>query len=245
MTAGCACPNSTSVQHRIAIYDLDRTVLQRPTFTPFLLFAARRRAPWRLLALPLWLLAMLGHALKFYDREQLKPFGIALFLGRHIPNPAMQTLAQAFAATVIPGDIQCGAAAMMERDRRAGYRLVLATAAPEFYALHLGEKMGFEAVLATRHKRSVTGGWYAQIDGQNCYAAEKRRRIEQWLMEQNLDHSQTDILFYSDDLSDSPSLKFATTGFAVNPNARFAAAAHNAGWRIMDFQNPNPMGEKP
>ena len=36
----------------LAIYDMDRTVTKRPTYTPFLLHCAIRRAPWRLLLLP-------------------------------------------------------------------------------------------------------------------------------------------------------------------------------------------------
>ena len=37
----------------LAIYDMDRTVTRRATYTPFLLHCAMRRAPWRLLLLPL------------------------------------------------------------------------------------------------------------------------------------------------------------------------------------------------
>ena len=37
----------------LAIYDMDRTVTRRATYTPFLLHCAARRAPWRLLFLPL------------------------------------------------------------------------------------------------------------------------------------------------------------------------------------------------
>ena len=33
----------------LAIYDMDRTVTRRATYTPFLLHCALRRAPWRLL----------------------------------------------------------------------------------------------------------------------------------------------------------------------------------------------------
>ena len=36
----------------LAIYDMDRTVTRRATYTPFLLHCAARRAPWRLVFLP-------------------------------------------------------------------------------------------------------------------------------------------------------------------------------------------------
>jgi len=48
----------------LAIYDLDRTVTQRPTYTPFLIHYALRRAPWRLIFLPFVLLTMLLYALR-------------------------------------------------------------------------------------------------------------------------------------------------------------------------------------
>ena len=44
---------------RAAIYDLDRTVLRTPTFTLFLLWAAWREAPWRLLLLPVVLTTLM------------------------------------------------------------------------------------------------------------------------------------------------------------------------------------------
>ena len=46
----------------LAIYDMDRTVTRGPTYTPFLLHCAIRRAPWRLLFLPLVVLSMLAYA---------------------------------------------------------------------------------------------------------------------------------------------------------------------------------------
>src|SRR3546814_14560811 len=54
---------------RIALYALDRTVLRKPTFTLFLLWAAWRAAPWRLLLLPALAGLMIGYALRLYGRD--------------------------------------------------------------------------------------------------------------------------------------------------------------------------------
>src|SRR3546814_17426295 len=62
---------------RIAIYDLDRTVLRKPTFTLFLLWAAWRAAPWRLLLLPALAGLGLGHALRLYGRDRFQQIGRA------------------------------------------------------------------------------------------------------------------------------------------------------------------------
>src|SRR3546814_4552590 len=63
---------------RVAIYDLDLTVLRTPTFTLFLLWAAWREAPWRLLLLPALAALMIGHALRPYGRDRFKPAAIRL-----------------------------------------------------------------------------------------------------------------------------------------------------------------------
>ena len=55
----------------LAIYDMDRTVTRRATYTPFLLHCAARRAPWRLLLIPLVMLSMLGYIAKLIDRGRL------------------------------------------------------------------------------------------------------------------------------------------------------------------------------
>lgn len=231
------------MQQRIALYDLDRTVLATPTFTSFLIFAARKAAPWRLLMMPIWLLAMLGHAAGFYDRDRLKPVGIALFLGRRIDPARMQWLARAFADRRIPSDIQPGAYAAIERDRAEGFIQILATAAPEFYAAELADHLGFRHVLATRHRRGDDGRWLSAIAGTNCYGAEKRRRVEQWLSDQAIDRAACHIRFYTDDISDAPTLEIAHQGYAVNPGRKFAQAARLHGWNIVDFRTPAPRAE--
>ena len=53
----------------VAIFDLDRTVTRFSTYTPFLLFAAFHRAPWRLMLFPIWILAMAGYVLGIYKRK--------------------------------------------------------------------------------------------------------------------------------------------------------------------------------
>ena len=56
----------------LAIYDMDRTVTRRPTYTPFLLHAALRLAPWRLLLAPAVLIVSLVYLLGLVDRGRLK-----------------------------------------------------------------------------------------------------------------------------------------------------------------------------
>ena len=55
----------------LAIYDMDRTVTRRATYTPFLLHCALRRAPWRLAAsCRSSSLSMLAYVARLIDRAQ-------------------------------------------------------------------------------------------------------------------------------------------------------------------------------
>ena len=105
---------------RVAIYDLDRTVLRTPTFTLFLLWAAWREAPWRLLLLPALAALMIGHALRLYGRDRFKPAAIRLTLGKSIAPARAEALAAAFATWRVPRDVPPGAAACIARDRAEG-----------------------------------------------------------------------------------------------------------------------------
>src|SRR5687767_7693248 len=118
----------------LAIYDMDRTVTRRATFTPFLLHCALRRAPWRLLFLPLVILSMLAYVAKAIGRARLKEINHALLLGRHIHAAELKPLVESFADRQAAANIRPGARAAIARDRAEGRRIVMATASYRFYA---------------------------------------------------------------------------------------------------------------
>ena len=55
----------------LSVFDLDRTLTILPTYTPFLFFAARSRAPWRLLLLPFLLPVAILYALQLVSRRRM------------------------------------------------------------------------------------------------------------------------------------------------------------------------------
>jgi HAD superfamily hydrolase (TIGR01490 family) len=221
----------------IAIYDLDKTITRRPTFTHFLLFYARRTAPMRLALLPLWIVAMLGYKLRLYGRKPLKQFGIAMFIGRKICPDSLSNIVAHFTEQLVRDGLQPGAVARIDADRARGALLVMATAAPHFYAGNIGAKIGFDAVIATRHISHEDGQLMHRIDGENCYAEEKLRRVQEWLSQQGINRQDAHIRFYSDDLSDRFTLDFADEGYAVNPSKHFMNAAAEANWGVLNFRS--------
>jgi hypothetical protein len=70
----------------VTIVDLDRTITRRGTYSPFLIHAALRRAPWRLLLVPVVIAFMVGYRLGWIERKALKQRMHALLLGRAVPR---------------------------------------------------------------------------------------------------------------------------------------------------------------
>lgn len=221
---------------RVAIYDLDRTVLRTPTFTLFLLWAAWREAPWRLLLLPALAALMIGYALRLYGRDRFKPAAIRLMLGASIAPARAGKLAADFAAWRVPRDVPPGAAACIARDRAEGYRLLMATAAPEFYADAIADALGFDAIVASRHQRDAGGNWLPRLGGPNCYGKEKARRVAEWLAT-NAPDGAAHIRAYSDHVSDAPTFALASEAWLVGRGDKFVRLAAKHGWRVADFEN--------
>ena len=208
---------------RIAIYDLDRTLTRRATFTPFLIFAARRVASWRLTLLPLWLFAMLAYRLGAMSRARLKLFGMQLLVGRRA-HSELEALGSQFAARVLADDgLMPGTLHLLEEDRKAGARLILATAAFDIYAKAFASALRFDEVVATRWK-----GLERVPD--NCYADAKLASV----LDRQPAIGEARTRFVSDSFADAPLLDrvdepiFATTS---NRKAKKAAAR---GWRVID-----------
>ncbi len=218
----------------LAIYDLDRTVLRRATFTPFLLFAACRRAPVRLLLLPVWIAAMLMYKLNVFSRGTLKQFGLSLFLGSSLTESDLEMLGEAFADKVVPAWVAPGATRAMARDRKEGYELVLATAAMHFYAVPIGRRLCFAEIVATPHVRLDRGG-RVKISGQNCYGAEKIERINAFLAAKGARREECTLRFYSDSINDAPLLGWVDRGVLVDANRKGKARASAEGWEVTRF----------
>jgi len=209
---------------KLTIYDLDGTLLAQATYTPFLLFAARRLAPWRLVLTPVWVLLMAAYKAGLIGRTRLKHAGMRLLVGA--PATArLEAVAAKFGASRI-ADLQPGARAALARDRQEGRTVVIATAAYGFYARHIATGLGVEHLVASDWQPNGAASF-------NCYGPEKLARVERWLAEQG--HEQASLRFYSDSFADAPLLDRADEAFLVTRNPRKAARARARGWQVVDF----------
>jgi HAD superfamily hydrolase (TIGR01490 family) len=220
----------------LAIYDMDKTITRDPTWTAFLVHAAKARAPWRLSLLPLAGVAGLGYYLKLIDRAGLKEFTQRLMVGQALSQPEMAAVVNAFADEVVASGVLQGALDRIAADRAAGYRLVLATASHHYYAAAIAARLGFDDVVATGAKRDAQGNILSKLEGDNCYGAVKLRMVESWMAQAGIRREDAFVRAYSDHVSDAPLLAWADEGFAVNAHAPLAALAKSKGWAELDWR---------
>ena len=218
-----------------AIYDMDRTVTRRATYTPFLLHCATRRAPWRLLLLPLVIGSMLAYVLKLIDRGKLKEINHRLLLGsRRHPNE-LKPLVDSFAERTARSNIRRGARDAIARDKAEGRRLVMATASYRLYAKAIGDRLGFDDVIGTGSIIGLDERVHAKISGENCYGPAKMRMIADWVEKSGLKGVHGHVRFYSDHVSDEPAFEWADEPVAVNPHGKLRRLAEQRGWQIEDW----------
>jgi HAD superfamily hydrolase (TIGR01490 family) len=217
----------------LAIYDMDRTVTRRATYTPFLIHCALRRSPWRLLLLPFVDASMLAYVLKLIDRGRLKEINHRLLLGHNRHPSELKPLVESFADKMLSSNIRPGAREAIAGDRAQGRRVVMATASYRFYSREIAERLGFDDCIGTNSILGLDERVHAKIDGENCYGPAKLRMIQAWLASSGLTRGH--VRFYSDHASDKPAFEWADEPVAVNPHDRLARLATQRGWRCEDW----------
>jgi HAD superfamily hydrolase (TIGR01490 family) len=220
---------------QLAIYDMDRTITRRATYTPFLVHAALRMAPWRLALLPLVLLAMLAYIVRLIGRGTLKEWNYVLLIGRGVAPERLEPVIESFADRQVAGNIMPGARRSIAADRAAGRRLVMATASYRLYAAAIARRLGFDDVIATETGLDAKGRMVARIEGENCYGPAKLDMIEAWMAREGLARDAVHIRFYSDHVSDHHVHRWSDEPVAANAHARLVRLARAEGWDVVDW----------
>lgn len=222
--------------HRLAIYDMDKTITRQPTWTPFLAFAMRGRARWRMALMPAAAIAGLAYVAKLIDRAKLKQTTQWLVMGGSTASTRVEELSAAFADHIVATGVLDAARKRIAADKAEGYRLVMATASYAFYARAIAERLGFDAVIATESQRDPAGALAPRIAGENCYGPAKLRMVEAWLKGEGIAREDAAIRFYSDHVSDAPVLDWADEAFAVNAHGPLRTLARKRGWPILNWR---------
>jgi phosphatidylglycerophosphatase C len=227
--------------HRVAMYDMDRTITRSGTYSGFLIHVARRRQQWRLLLLPLVGLAGIAYALRLIDRSRLKAINLRLLVGDRFARAEIAPLAESYADKVVARGLHPAALEQIAADREAGYRLLLATASFHLYVDAIAKRLGIEDVLATElDEPDGADHIHARLAGDNCYGDAKFARIDGWMAANAITRDAAHIRAYSDHVSDHPMLRFADEAVATTPSRGLRKLAPQMGWTVVDWRGKRP-----
>ena len=220
---------------RVSIFDVDRTITRQPTYSAFLLFAARRMGRWRMAFVPFMIGGMIGYKLGLVSRKGLKQFMQACLLGRSVPKAELMPVVDSFIAQLMDDGVYPEAKALIAREASEGRRVMLATASHHFYIDSLAQALGVADAVATR---SVWRGdiLTATIAGENCYGPAKCDMVAAFFSAEGLSREACHVRVYSDDISDVPVFDWADEAVAVNPSRALLGHAQAAGWQILDWR---------
>ncbi len=170
--------------HRLAIYDMDKTITRSATWTPFLRAYAHGHSPGGIAMLAtLW--PVLLYALRRIDRGRLKELTQRQVMGERALPTDVAAAAGAFARRIVPGGVYADAIARIAADRADCRRIVIATASYDFYVRPIAAALGIEDVVATR-STVEDDRMVPRITGENCYGPAKLRMIQARLAAQGI-----------------------------------------------------------
>lgn len=195
---------------KYAFFDLDHTITRRDTGAALIGYLIRRR-PGYLLRILFAPLLVLGWKLGLYPLFRLKQYFFSFLRGR--TQQEIEHLSRAFCDRVFPGICKPRALEHLDKLRREGYIIVLASASPEFYVRFFADKLGIPLWAASRFELQ-NGRYTGRMLGADCRGMEKVERICALL---DLDHYDRNAsLAYSDSRADLPMLSLAGTACLVS-----------------------------
>ncbi len=218
---------------RAAIFDLDRTLIATSSAQEFgvALESVGVQSP-----------SVPGQGLYFKLYEtfgedpvsmRLAKQGAKLFAGHRVADVDAAAL---LAAEVLVRRILPHAKAELERHRREGTVLVLATTSPRDLVAPLAAALGIDELICTRY-RSIHGVYDGSIDGEYLWAEKKAAAVASWAGVNAID--LTESFAYSDSWYDVPLLELVGNPVAVNPDLRLRALATARRWKIREFAKPD------
>jgi len=179
----------------VAAFDVDGTLTVRDCVRPFLL----RVGGWHgvvtaLLRKPIASVGAAAHQ----DRDRFKELLVGGVLrGRKVQQ--VEDLGEQFAAQVHDEWLRPDTIERLRWHQRAGHRIVLVSASLGPYLRPLGRRLGVDDVLCAEPLKA--GDEFGDgLDGANCRAAEKVRRLDAWLQARRMEDAT--VWAYGDSAGD-------------------------------------------
>ncbi len=210
----------------IDFFDVDHTLTRRSSGGRFILAAIRRRV------LPRHLLFVLAWYSLLYRLGLFQPaeYGEGFPHLRGISRDTLERIARESFERSLRHDLFPAAREIVERQRAAGRRVMLATSSLDFIVQPLAEHLLVDGVLATELEFEA-GRCTGRIRGLPMFRGGKMERVLSFLASEGV--RAQDCSFYSDSIYDLPLLESVGNPVAVNPDVSLRRVARRRGWRIM------------
>jgi HAD superfamily hydrolase (TIGR01490 family) len=137
--------------------------------------------------------------------------------------------------SVIGPAIRPAALDLVRGHQQAGDLTVIVTATNEFVTRPIADAFGVKELIAVQLERAADGRITGEILGVPSLREGKISRVAQWLAARGLDWGGVETIFYSDSMNDLPLLKRVDQPVATNAEERLRAIAAQRGWRILDL----------
>jgi HAD superfamily hydrolase (TIGR01490 family) len=224
-----------------AFFDLDKTVIARPSMVAF--GAPLRReglVSRRLLLRALW--AQLIYLTLGADEvrlERVRDAALRVSKGweqRHISAIVRETITE-----VIEPIVYAEALELMAMHREAGRKVFIVSASPEEIVAPLAQYLGADEAIATRAVLDEHGCYTGDVE-RYCYGPEKVRVLEELAERDGIDLAAS--YAYSDSATDAPMLAAVGHAIAVNPDRELLRLARTAGWEVVRFSHRVRLRER-
>lgn len=213
-----------------AVFDLDGTITRNDTYLSFLLTYLKHN-PSRIVycwSLPF---VVVSFKLGFKDNTWVKKRFLNAVVGR-ASRIKIEQFVSHFLKKTLKQKVKKNALQEIQLHKQLGHNLILATASFDFYAIKLGEQLGFDTVICTKSCWDKDNRLMGDIDGDNCYSRYKLEKVSTYLKD---NVKNTYAILYTDHHSDLPLMDWVDEGIAVNPTKKMREIAILHKFEIRDW----------
>jgi HAD superfamily hydrolase (TIGR01490 family) len=224
-------------KHRLALFDLDNTLL-----------AGDSDVLWCEFLMAKGVLEREAFAQRNADMEmryregsvgtkEFAHFYLGLLAGKTPEH--WEPLRQEFLVSQVVPRIPAAAVALVDRHIDAGDLVIMTTATSRFITELTALYFGIEHLLAIEPEIAqwvFTGGSTGVLNMRSG----KVERLHQWLVSHSHDFAKFRSTAYSDSINDLPLLEAVNEPVAVDPDPRLAAIAQQRGWPILQLHTAAP-----